>query len=178
MTRTALDPLAGWTKTFTEELRLRNVDQKHINIALDSIREQLTESGELPGDALGDPREYAASLGLPSHDRSYGRSSTFLAIALAVASLLVFGIAVNHWLVAGATPTVIGWTLMGAVILLGASIWASVEIARNVVEAAIRERFSGDNARLWDRWAPIAIVTPWAFPAFATIIVLISALRS
>lgn len=177
MTDTAYDPHATWIRRFADELRLRHVDQKHVDTALDSIREHLTDSGESPSDAFGDPREYAASLELPARDEGYGRAGTYVAIALAVASFLVFGIAVTRWMGGDATPAVIGRTLAGAIVLFAASIWATIGIARHVVEAAIRERFSGNHAGLWGRWAPVAIAIPWVFPAFAAIIVFISALR-
>jgi hypothetical protein len=178
MTQISHDPSAEWIKSFVDELRLRHVEQEQIDHSLGSIREHLGDSGESPGDAFGDPREYAASLELPGRDEGFGRAGSYAAVALAVASFLVFGIAVTRWLDGQSTPAVIGWTLAGAVALLIASIWATVGIARHVVEAAIRERFSDSDAGLWGRWVPVAIATPWVFPAFAAIIVFTGALRS
>lgn len=178
MTETAHDPHAAWMKRFADELRLRHVEQEHIDTALDSIREHLTDSGESLNEAFGDPREYAANLDLPTRDEGYGRAGTYAAVAAAVVSFLVFGIAVTRWLDGETTSAVIGWTLASAVVLLASSIWATVGIARHVVDAAIRERFSGTTTDLWERWAPLAIATPFVFPAFAAIIVFIGALRS
>ncbi|SMX77849.1 hypothetical protein BAURA86_00905 [Brevibacterium aurantiacum] len=178
MTETAHDPHAAWMKRFADELRLRHVEQEHIDTALDSIREHLTDSGDSLNDAFGDPREYAANLDLPTRDEGYGRAGTYAAVAAAVVSFLMFGIAVTRWIDGEATPAVIGWTLASAVVLLASSIWATVGIARHVVDAAIRERFSGATAGRWERWAPLAIATPFVFPVFAAIIVFIGALHS
>lgn len=178
MTTTSHDPRAEWIKSFTNELRQRHVEQEQIDTALGSIREHLDDSGESPRDAFGDPREYAASLELPIRDEGYGRAGSYAAVGLAVVSLLVFGIAATRWLEGETTPSVIGWTLASATTLFAASIWATAGIARHVVAAAVRERFSGSDAGLWERWAPIAIATPWVFPLFAATIVVIGALRT
>lgn len=178
MTETAHDPHAAWIKRFTDELRLRHVEQKHIDTTLDSIREHLTDSGESLNEAFGDPREYAANLDLPTRDEGYGRAGTYAALAASVVSFLVFGIAVTRWFDGEATPAAIGWTLASSVILLASSIWATVGIARHVVDSVIRERFSSTTAGLWERWAPLAIATPSVFPVFAAIIVFVGALRS
>lgn len=73
---------------------------------------------------------------------------------------------------------VIVWTLGAATALLAASVWLTISIARRVVAAAVRERFTGTNSGRWSRWAPIAIATPWTFPIFAAVLVAVSALHT
>ncbi len=177
MSKSTSAPHAAWVERFTDELRLRHVEQAQVDMALDDIREHLIDSGESADEAFGDPREYAASLELPSRDEGFGRAGSFAASALAVVAFVVFGIAVARWLDGEATPAVIGWTLSGAIVLLAASVWATLGIARHVVDATIRERFAGRNSAPWGRWAPIAIAVPWLFPTFAATIVFIGALR-
>lgn len=178
MTKTVRDPRDAWTGRFTDELRLRHIEEKHIEAALESIHEHLADSGETPLETFGDPREYAASLELPNQDEGYGRAITYAAIALAIVSFTVFGIAVTRWLGGEPTPAVIAWTLAGAIVLLGASMWMTVGIARHVVATTFRERFSGEHAGLWGRWAPVAIAIPWVFPIFVATIVFAGALRA
>lgn len=178
MTETFYDSHAAWIKRFADELRVRRVEQQQIDTAVDSILEHLTDSSESPSDAFGDPREYAASLELTTRDEGYERAGTYAATVLAIVSFIAFGTAVTRWLAGETTHAVIGWTLAGAIVLLAASICTSVGIARHVVEAAIRERFSGQHAGLWGRWAPVAIAIPWVFPVFAAIIVFVAAIRS
>ncbi|HLS14024.1 MAG TPA: hypothetical protein VK095_05880 [Beutenbergiaceae bacterium] len=176
MSQTTDESHAAWIKRFIDELRLRHVEQAQIDTALDNIREHLNDSGESPNEAFGDAREYAASLELPTRDEGFGRAGSISATLLALVSFVVFSIAVTRWLDGEATPSVIGWTLSGAIVLLAASIWATLGIARHVVDATVRERFTGSDAGLWGRWAPIAITLPWLFPAFAATIVFIGAL--
>lgn len=178
MSETTKDPYHRWINDFTDELRLRHIDKTHVSDALDGVREHLSDSRQTPSAAFGDPREYAASLNLPAHDNGFGRTGSLAAVFVCSASFLSFGIAITHWMTGENHLDVILWTLGSAAILLAASVWLTISIARHVVAVAVRERFNGNNAGRWSRWAPIAIAAPWTFPIFAAVLVAVSALNT
>ncbi|MGN0063744.1 MAG: hypothetical protein ACI379_05835 [Nocardioides sp.] len=66
--RPAVHP--AWRSEFVTTLRRRSVDPALIREHLSHLEARLGETGELPGVALGNPREYALSLGLPWHASS------------------------------------------------------------------------------------------------------------
>jgi len=177
MTETTQHVHQVWIGEFTNELQLRHVDDQQIKDAVLSVREHLADSGDDPRTAFGHARDYAASLSLPTRDEGFSRAGLLTAIILAVASFLTFGITVTRWVGGDDTLAVIFWTIVGATVLLAASVWLTVGIARHVVDAAIRERFSGTEAGKWSRWAPLAIAIPWTFPIFAAIVFTASVLR-
>ena len=178
MSETTKDPSHRWISDFTDELRLRHVNKTQASDALDGVREHLSDSSQTPSVAFGDPREYAASLNLPTHDQSFGRTGSLAAVLLASGSFLSFGIAITYWLTDANHLDVILWTLGSAAILLAASVWLTISIARHVVAAAVRQRFSGDDAGRWSRWTPIAIAAPWTFPIFAAVLVAVTAISA
>lgn len=53
MTETTKDPHHWWIKEFTDELRLRHVEEAHVSEALDGVREHLSDSGQIPSVAFG-----------------------------------------------------------------------------------------------------------------------------
>lgn len=177
MSETTKGPYQRWINDFTDELRLRHIDKTHASDALDGVREHLSDSRQTPSAAFGDPREYAASLNLPAHDDGVGRTGSLAAVFLASASFLSFGIALTYWMTGENRLGVILWTLGSATILLAASVWLTISIARHVVASAVRERFNGNDAGRWSRWAPIAIAAPLTFPIFATVLVAVTALN-
>lgn len=178
MTETTKDPHHRWVEEFADELRLRHVEETQVSDALGNVREHLTDSGQSPAAAFGNPREYAASLGLPSRDEGLGRAGSLAGVFTASASFLAFGFAVTRWIDGDNSSAVIIWTLGAAAVMLAASVWLTISIARHVVDTAVRERFTGTGAGLWGRWAPLAIAAPWVFTIFAAVFLAVSALRA
>ena len=140
--------------------------------------EHLADSEESPASAFGHPREYAAHLDLPTSTDVIGKAGSFLTILLAIASFIVFAITADQWIEGNQSVSTIAWCLSGAFVLLAASITLTIGIARHVIQATIRERFAGETAPLWGRWAPLAIAVPWLFPIFAALIISASLLKS
>lgn len=167
----------AWLTDFADELHLRHVEERHISDAKRMVHEHLSDSEESPASAFGHPREYAASLDLPTRTDGIGNAGSFLTILLAIASFIVFAIMANQWIEGDQSTSTIAWCLSGAFVLLAASITLTIGIARHAIQTTIRDHFTGETAPLWSRWAPLAIAMPWLLPIFAALIVSISALR-
>ncbi|EMQ97455.1 hypothetical protein [Paeniglutamicibacter gangotriensis] len=167
-----------WTEEFSHELRLRQVSGEDINEAISTVDEHLNDSGESASDAFGNPRDYAASLGLSPTDDGPARGQVLVAAFVATLSFLAFGLAVSRWISGEGSSTVIICTLGAGAIMLSASALLTLGIAKQIVEATVRERFTGVSAGAWSRYAPAAIAVPWVFPIFAAVIVAVGVLRA
>ena len=167
-----------WTEEFSHELRLRQVSGEDIDEALSTVDEHLNDSGQSASDAFGNPRDYAASLGLSPTDDGSARGQVLVAAFVATLSFLAFGISASRWISGEGSSAAIICTLGAGAIMLAASALLTLGIARQVVEATVRERFTGVSAGLWSRYAPAAIGLPWVFPIFAAVILAVAVLRT
>ncbi|MFI8413825.1 hypothetical protein ACIGB6_15325 [Paeniglutamicibacter gangotriensis] len=167
-----------WTEEFSHELRLRQVSGEEINEAISTVDEHLNDSKQSASDAFGNPRDYAASLGLSPTDDGSSRGRVLIAAVVATLSFLAFGLSVSRWISGEGSSAAIICTLGAGGLMLAASALLTLGIARQVVEATVRERFTGASAGLWSRYAPAAIALPWVFPIFAAVIVVVGVLRA
>lgn len=86
-----------WIDQFTVELRLRRVRGPVIGDAVASVRELVADSGQSAEEAFGSPREYAASLELPTVSSRESAVRTVLLPVLGLFAFLIFALASTAW---------------------------------------------------------------------------------
>lgn len=86
-----------WIDLFTVELRARRVPGAVIGDAVATVREHLADSGQSAEDAFGAPREYAASLSLPTMNPRQKALKTLFLPVMGMFAFMIFTLASSAW---------------------------------------------------------------------------------
>jgi len=106
----------GWETDFVVELRLRDVNGRHIGEALEQVRSHCAESGENVHEAFGDPAAYARSLELPVQDGGAARMLLSTAGGLVGMFLALWGF--TAWLDGEDFILTVGYAVVAGVMAL------------------------------------------------------------